>query len=723
MNRLDPKALTHIPIGIPNTVDMLKTFVEPEGCFSPGLATYGIYFWLLDRKTGRLRTATEDDAGCEWGLRHGYMLPWSRWQAGPVTVQMEVCHVRRTSPAGEVHLAAARVLLTNRSQEEQDIALYAAIRPLGPAGGRVESISVASGSSAALLVNGSPALIADNAAARAGVAESDSVGEMAIHGRVPSATNASSPAGDCSGALVFDMTLAKDATRRTGFICPVLPGRFAAGHDWDGCSTWAQFDLMDPGTVNSGTMQPDPGLAWYRAQNVDSVFDEAWDFWQSFCGRTGIALPDSQWSDALRAILGHVSMAMNEDAPDVTVVNYNVYNRDGIYTTNILQKSGRFELAARAIDYFLAHPFNGRTIPEADNPGQLLWIIGEHWLMTGDRRWLERVYPSVVKLAELIIYCRTTPGPHEIKADSLEHGEALPPDQPGERVAQKRHELKPGSCDGYHPEYTEAFDIAGLRAAAGIAGALDRQEQAACWLAQADGLLRVYGEKFGADLRKGYGNYSVLWPCRLYPLNRGPAHDQFRMNGSYESTSWRYFPLATAHQGLYTGNRNSGCDTIRRHLDHPQMHGWYVFDEGGGSGAGGWAHVRTNWNPSVAMPHGWAIAELWLLMRDCLVFEDSRKLVLLSGVPPEWFRSPIPIELTDMPTHFGLLSLRYEAKGDNATLTIHGGARPPDGFTLRLPPGLPVAVSVDGYAASLTDRGECTLPSASNEVRISLRPV
>src|SRR5512137_241878 len=141
-------------------------------------------------------------------------------------------------------------------------------------------------------------------------------------------------------------------------------------------------------------------------------------------------------------------MCMNEGAPDVAVVNYNVFNRDGMYMASIFQKSGNFELAALAIDYFLGHPFNGRVQPEADNPGQVLWVMGEHWKFTRDQAWLKRVYPSAQKLAAMIRYYRTTPEPHWVWDTSLDFGDVLPKEQ--------RKQLKPGACDGHHPEYTEA---------------------------------------------------------------------------------------------------------------------------------------------------------------------------------------------------------------------------------------------------------------------------
>ena len=67
-------------------------------------------------------------------------------------------------------------------------------------------------------------------------------------------------------------------------------------------------------------------------------------------------------SAAIAAIMAHAAMEMNEGAPDVAVVNYNVFNRDGVYVANIFQKSGNADLAVEAIEYFTKHPFNGRAI-------------------------------------------------------------------------------------------------------------------------------------------------------------------------------------------------------------------------------------------------------------------------------------------------------------------------------------------------------------------------
>ncbi|UCG59823.1 MAG: hypothetical protein JSU70_09935 [Phycisphaerales bacterium] len=712
VRELDPRGKAHIPIGIANTLDSLKTFVEAEGNFSPGVGSYGIYFWLYDNDCNKLSSPTMDAITCEHGLTTGtYLIPRSQWSAGPVRVRSEVCHVLRDSPFGEVHVVAARVTIRNTSDRPKNVSLYAALRPVGPAGFDVGNLCVAEKGDA-LLVDGRAALLACEQPSGAGVLATDTIGELATRGEMPGGTSAESLSGDCCGALRFDLTLAGTESKTFSFLCPVLPGRRAVRHRWDGVSDWAQFDLAKPNPPSGGVLQPDPGLQYYRELRVDKLFVEAELYWKQLVGVVRLRLPDRRWSDAFAATAGHAAMAMNEGAPDVAVVNYNVFNRDGVYVANILQKAGRCDFAAEAIDYFSSHPFNGRSYPEADNPGQILWIMGEHWRFTHDDLWLDRIYPSVRKIAEMIRYYRTTAGPHWVQMDSLDFGEQVAKD--------KRRELKPGRCDGHNPAYTEAFDLAGIRAAAVLAEAAGRREDAAAYRGFAELLLEKYDKQYGHRLSDGYGSYSVLWPCRIYPFVSGKA-EQFKDIAAQKPQSWRYFPLAKAHQSLLAGNREAGYGTLEYHLDHPQMHGWYAFDEGGRSGSGGWGHLRTTWDGSVAMPHGWAIAELHLLLRDCLAYEDGGQLVLFAGVPETWLTHNDGMSIDDLPTHFGSLSLQWKQTGEHVMLTIGETAKPPKGFALRLPGALRATVWLNERTVEANAHGDFVLPTGTKRARVEFR--
>ena len=714
---LDPKGAVHIPIGIVDTLDTLKTFVEAEGNFSPGVGSYGIYFWLYDKAANKLIAPTMNGVKCEHGLADGrYLIPWSRWSAGDIAVKTELCQVRRSSPKGDVFIVGSRVALNNTASQTIDVALYVALRPLGAAGFDVKKMAV-SEETDALLVDDHPAIVASRKPSDAGVLSTDTIGQMALQAEMPQGKSATSQQGNCSGALRYDMTIEAGAGRTLAFICPVLPGRRAVGHQWDGVNPWAQLDLAELNPPSGGLLQPDPGLSYFRRINVASLFAQAQAYWSQLVDKVKFDLPDDRWAEAFAVIIGHAMMEMNEGAPDVAVVNYNVFNRDGVYVANILQKSGNIHFAAEAIDYFVKHPFNGRSYPEADNPGQVLWAMGQQWLFARNKAWAKRIYPAARKIADMIEYYRTTEGPHWVQMDSLEFGDRLP--------KERRRELKPGRCDGHHPEYTEAFDIAGLRSAAILADVTGESSDAGRWANLADTLLKTYDKKFAENLRKDYGSYSVLWPCRLYQLDAAKAHEQFRNVGRQMPKSWRYFPLATGHQGLLAGNRDAGYGTLQLHLDHEQMRGWYAFDEGGHSGSGGWRRLRTtwahgpDWQWAVAMPHGWAIAELWLLIRDCLVFENDRRLVLLSGIPPAWFTHKDGLVIGNLPTYFGRLNLLWKPVRGGAVLTMDGQADPPAGFVLRLPESLNPRVNVKDRVIPAIAGGDFVLPQGTKRANIS----
>ncbi len=708
---LNPKGKIHIPIGIANSRDTLKTFVEAEGNFSPGFGTYGIYFWVSHE--GKLYAPTMPDVKCEHGLSpEGFVIPWSSWMAGPIGVRTEICEVQKNTPLGTNYLVGVKVTLTNQTASEESVNLFAALRPLGAAGWAVKKLEV-SEDERALMADGHPALVASQETSDTGVSATDSVGEMARKNETPDESEAQSEQGNCSGSLSFESDLAPHTSANFYFVCPVLAGRKAAGHHWDGKSKWAQFDEAELNVDPSGLSIPDAGLEFYEKISAPQLFRDAFYYFQNLAGQVKLQLPEQQWAQCFTAALCHLAINMNDDAPDVAVANYNVFNRDGAYMVNIFDKAGAPELAARALSYFFAHPFNGRVQPEADNPGQILWAAAEHFRLTGDEGWLRKNYPSVQKLVRLISYYRTSPGPYWVSENSLAFG----PDVP----LHERKELKPGACDGFHPEYTEAFDVAGVRAAAQLALAVKKNEDAGPWSDLAGKLFDEYDQKFGTNLANAYGSYCVLWPCRLYSLTEGKAFDQFHGIGAQEPSSWRYFPLARAHQGLLTGNNLAGSDTLAIHLRHEQMRDWYAFDEGGRSGTGSWNKVRTIWTQgldSVAMPHGWAMAELELLLRDCLVFEDGSDLVLLGGIPAGWFLSVKGISIQNLPTYFGKLNLNYLYKNGVGHIDLSKSRAIPDQYRLKLPTGLAVKLKADGAPLDSTAAGVFLIPGKTRGIEL-----
>jgi len=119
------------------------------------------------------------------------------------------------------------------------------------------------------------------------------------------------------------------------------------------------------------------------------------------------------------------------------------------------------------------------------------------------------------------------------------------------------------------------------------------------------------------------------------------------------------------------------------------------------------------------MPHGWAIAELWHLIRDSLLFEDGDRLVLLAGVPTEWLTGKETVAVEGVPTYFGPCSCAWNPASAGATLTLTGKAAPAQGFVLRLPQSLKAAVTVNGKRVRPARGGDVILPAGTKRAEIT----
>ena len=150
------------------------------------------------------------------------------------------------------------------------------------------------------------------------------------------------------------------------------------------------------------------------------------------------------------------------------------------------------------------------------------------------------------------------------------------------------------------------------------------------------------------------------------------------------------------------------------------MRGWYAFDEGGDSGTGGWNRVRTTWRQGKAgdaMPHGWAVAEVCLLLRDSLAFEDNDRLVLLPGIPPDWFTGKERIAVDRLPTFwFSFFATRRSKRREVDFCRGRHGRRAVSccvGLWLPVPP-----LRADGKAVSQASNGDYFFPSRTKQIQI-----
>ena len=222
---LEPLGKIHIPIGIPDSLDTLKTFVEAEGIFSPGFGSYGIYTWVYDLETNILYAPTQEKSNSErWLLNGSYPIPVTKWIANGLEIESIVSAVIEDTTEGKQYLTGYQVTVNNPGKNPRQILLYVALRPIGPAGFAINSLSLPPQRDA-LLVDGHPALIANQQPQSAGVLNTDTIGAIASKGELPKSAEVQSVSGDCSGYLGYDLVLeSKSQTKLALFARYCLDG-------------------------------------------------------------------------------------------------------------------------------------------------------------------------------------------------------------------------------------------------------------------------------------------------------------------------------------------------------------------------------------------------------------------------------------------------------------------------------------------------------------------
>jgi len=365
-----PRADSHIVLGAPGTRDVLKTFVEPGGSFSPGLGTCGVSVWVWLPGEQRLVAPERLPREAIRDRLLGGTLPIqrSRWRAGPFELDLRL-GVEPAPDAWQVlNLLSCQV--ANRSHEPATGRLLLVVRSFGAAGGPVRSLAVTPGRTG-LQVNQAAAVVAGQAADQAGCVSLTSDGldisVPLLKGEFPSGSEANDADGWCGGYLAYDLSV-------------------DAGGEWHG--SWylpVPAASMPPAEVTARTVAP-------ARHRLDWLADQ----WRQRLHRVELQVPDQRLAEAFHASVAHLLMAFCGDEPRIAPVCYPLpWLRDTVYIVNALDKAGLHRWSRAAMDHLVRHPWSGGFGPEADAPGELLWCLAEHYRYQPDAAWLEHVWPLV----------------------------------------------------------------------------------------------------------------------------------------------------------------------------------------------------------------------------------------------------------------------------------------------------------------------------------------
>jgi hypothetical protein len=343
--------------------------------------------------------------------------------------------------------------------------------------------------------------------------------------------------------------------------------------------------------------------------------------------------------------------------------------------------------------------------------GLRLWMIRRHAQLTGDRAWLEKMWPRVEREVNQIVQYR-----------------AMTRDDPD----QANFGLMPigfgdGGLGGKHRDYTNVYwTLAGMHAATEMAELL-RQPTASKWKAEYEDYWRTFDRARQRDkLVDAAGNTYVpvtmqgelpqlpqcgawaflqsIFPGRIFRgddslmLGTMAMLDANQREGLIFGTGWipdgiwNYAASFYGHAHLWLGHGPKAAATLYAFGNHASPLLCWREEQ---------SLVGARHQFVGDMPHNWASAEFIRLVRHLVILERGDELHLLEGLPQAWTRPGSVLQMIEVPTSFGEVSLAVKVADDgrSAHITVHPpGREPPGKLAVHLEGfGRPIAsVTVDG---------------------------
>lgn len=408
----------------------------------------------------------------------------------------------------------------------------------------------------------------------------------------------------------------------------------------------------------------------FQAAPVDTGEERIIAYWQK---RTSagmqIEVPDEKLKSAFEANKSFLLMLWDGGSITPGVFTYHhFWYRDAAYQLLALDRTG-FSLEAEKV--LLTYPkrqtrsgFFRSQEGEWDSNGQAIFALYHHYRQTQSEAFLRHVYPSVRKGAEWII----------AHADAPPHG-LLPAGFSAEHF---------GPNDFYY--WDNFWAVEGLKLAARLAQeAKDRQSAARfrreerSYRRRLENSIDAAARRLGNDLfptapDRGadggiIGNIAAAYPLTFYeadhPRMRATVAyllENFGLDGGYyhpvvHSGLNVYLTLQIAQVLLLQGDRRA-YELLQWALRAATDTGTYPEA----------IHPHTKGGCMGDGHHGWAVAELLLMIRNLLLHERGQEVHLTPLWPKEWEERGVCVR--EAPTAFGKLGFEIAASKNRWTLSL-----------------------------------------------------
>ncbi len=643
-----------------------------------------------------------------------------------------VLDITALAHGGGLSSAYARYTLTNNGIGSQTGSLFLVIHPIqvyppwqeGHDGfARIKSIA-ASNSHRVVTINDNRKIFfltsPDQFAAKGGTFQTGRPveGDMAdnvARGEIPPETAAQDSAGFASGVAVYHFTLAPGESRNLYLTIPLH------------------------------SVQPhlNPEM---RAEAIEEGFNrmlsENAAFWSEAVNRVTFDVPDRDLANTLKANIAYNLITQDGPGFQPGSRSYDkAWMRDGSAAAIALLKMGYTTEVRDFIEWFAAYQFDNGEIPpiidnkhddplweekqdlhEFDSQGQFVHLVYEYYCYSGDRAFLDRMYPQVRAALAFLQELRE-------RRDTPEYR-----DDPEKQVF---HNILPESRshEGYwlaHSYWDSFWALKGWKDGVAIAKEMEKSEDAG-WMQREYETLKggVYGtiarvmKKYGIDYIPGcaeLGDFDATsTAAALVFCDELPNMPQPQTSNTFE----RYYrELASRFQPdaqyvftpyevrntlalLFLGQKQRALDLVHFLLDCRRPPGWQHLAEVVHSGYRFPCYIGD-------MPHTWVGACFINAIRGLFIYEDADTLVLGAGIDPAWVEEGKRIRIQNAPTRFGRMNFVVERSGESVQVEVSGDAKPSAGFVLKSPLDRPIkSATLDGKTASV---------GSDNSLRIQTLP-
>jgi len=667
---------------------------------------------------GRLVTWT--DVQSMQTLQDGYLpIPSVDWRHPDFSLRVTAFAAGEASRSQLV----VRYRLVNTGKVARDYALALAVRPfqvnppsqfLNTVGGvsRIESLAVDGGTVA---VAGVPRVFAKQipdtsfaSAFDAGMA----VSHLAA-AKLPATTRVQDETGLASGAIVYRMRLAPGQTRDIEVMAPMTGGTATARRWWD----------------------------------ADALQREVAATWRDRLDRVRIDLPPQgqALADTLRTSLAHMLISRIGPRLQPGTRSYSrSWIRDGAMISEGLLRMGREDVVRDYVAWYAPYQFKdgmvpccvddrgSDPVPENDSHGELIFNIAEYWRYTGDRVFLEKMWPHVQAAFGYMEKLRAS--------ERTEANRALNPAFYGMMPVSISHEGY--SAKPMHSYWDNFWALRGYKDAVEVAEALGHAEDAARMAAARDQFrddlyasLEAAAKVHGIDYLPGAAELGDFDPTST-TIALAPGGEQGRLPaGLLRNTFERYWREFVQRRD---GKREWEAYTPYewRNVAAFVRLGWrarakeavdYFFADRTPPAWNQWGEVvsRTPRKPFFLgdLPHAWVGSDFVRSALDMFAYvrEVDDSLALAAGIPPDWLDGE-GVAIRGLRTPQGALGYSLSRRDGVLMLEVEEGLRlPAGGLVLPWPfKEAPGTTTVNGQPARW-QQGELRIMSLPASVKIGMR--